>query len=149
MIVPERAPATPEVGGLAVSCARHATGRDGRRAGLAFDAHHRCVDPRDLHRGIEDAVHDLREVDRAAELAEEPVPPRFALRPVERLGEILCQLVHLEPHLVDRSHERRVRLGGLSPPPQLQEGQECRHENCDSDQNHRSGHHSCLSSAST
>ena len=75
---------------------------------MPLDRHHGCVDTGDLHCRVEHAIHDLRQVDRAAELSEEPIPACLALRSVERLGQILRELVHLEPHLVHRANELGV-----------------------------------------
>ena len=88
---------------------RHPARRDGGRAALALDDHHRGVDSHELHRGVEDAVDDLLEVDRPTELAEEPVSARLALGAVERLREVVRHRVHLRAHLVDGTHE----LGAL------------------------------------
>ena len=70
---------------------RHAARHDGGRAVLALDDHHRRVERRDLHRRVEDAIHELLEVDRAAELAEEPVAPALPLGAVERLREVAAR----------------------------------------------------------
>ena len=84
--------------------------RDHRwRAVLALDDHHRRVDAVDLHRGVEDAIHQLLEVDRVADLAEEAVPATLLLRPLERAGKPAGEFVHLAPHLVDGADELFVR----------------------------------------
>ena len=67
----------------------HAARDYGWCAVLALDDHHRRVDAVDLHRGVEDAIHQLLEVDRAAELPEQPVPAALLLGPLERLREVL------------------------------------------------------------
>ncbi len=95
------------LGGLLRS---HSAGRNGGRGAMPFDDHHRGVESGDLHRGVQDAVHQLLEVDRAAELAEEPVAPILPLRSLQRLREVVGELVHLQAHLVDRAHEALVRL---------------------------------------
>ena len=83
----------------------HPTGDDGGGARVALDNHHGRVERRNLHRRVEHAVHELLEVDRDAELTEEPVALAFSLGPVERLGEVACEIVHLVPHLVDSANE--------------------------------------------
>ena len=72
--------------------------------------------PGDLQRGVEDAVHELLEVDRASELAEQAVSPALQLRTLECAGELSGQLVHLAPHLVDRADELLVRRSACRPP---------------------------------
>ena len=88
---------------------RHAARDDRGCPVLSLDDHHRRLDAGDLQRGVEDAVHELLEVDRASELAEQPVSPALQLRPLECAGELSGQLVHLAPHLVDRADELVVR----------------------------------------
>ena len=87
-MVPGSVPTTPDVGGRADSSARHAARDDGGGAVLALDDHHRRVEARDLHRGVEHAIHELLEVDRASELAEEPVPAALLLGALERAREL-------------------------------------------------------------
>ena len=139
MIVPESAPATPEVG-LGRLLRAHSAGCDRRRSALALDDHHRRVDSRELHRSVENAVHHLLEVDRATELAKEAIPARLALRAVERLREIVRQLVHLVSHLVDGTHELRAFRGRRSIPPSQHEKSEHRRQQDGGDENHRSCH---------
>ena len=82
-MVPGNVPATPDVGGRADSSAVMPRVTTAGAPSCRSTDHHRGVDAGYLHRGVEDAVHELLEVDRAAELAEEPVPAALLLRPLE------------------------------------------------------------------
>ena len=108
MIVPGSVPTTPDVGGRADSSVRHAARDDGRGPVLSLDDHHRRVEARDLHRGVDHAIHQLLEVDRASELAEESVAAALLLGALERVGQLAGELVHLAAHLVDRADELLV-----------------------------------------
>ncbi len=115
-MVPGSVPTTPDVGGRADSSAAHAARDDGGGPVLSLDDHHRRVEARDLHCGVEHAIHELLEVDRASELAEDPVAAALLLGSLERFGQVSGELVHLAPHLVDRADELLIlgSRGGLS-----------------------------------
>ena len=108
---------------------------------MAFDDHHRGVDAGELHGRVEDAVHDLLEIDGAAELAEQPISASLPLGTVERLGEIVRELVHLAPHLVDGTHQLRALRGRRSTASPEREEDHYRRQPGSGDENHRSCRH--------
>jgi hypothetical protein len=93
----------------------HSTTRDRRRTGRFVEDDHRGVETGHLERGVEHAVEQLVELDRAAELAEKAIPTALALGSVECIGEVATEIVHSRPHVVDRDHEPVVpRIAGAS-----------------------------------
>src|SRR5262249_6490054 len=89
----------------------HAACDDRRRAVGPLDDHHCRGETGDLHRRVEDAVHQLLEIDRAPELTEQAIPATLALCAVESVGELDGELVHLDAHLAPRLHESRALVG--------------------------------------
>ena len=115
-MVPGNDPATPDVGGRADSSAvmpRVTTaGAPSWRSTTIIPASM----PGISIAGVQYAIHELLEVDRAPELAEEPVSAALLLGALERAGELAGELVHLAPHLVDCAHELLVRRGRRRSP---------------------------------
>ena len=89
---------------------RHAAGCDCRRPTRFLQRHHRGIEAGYLQRGIEDPVEQLVELDRGAEVTEEPISLRLALCALQGAREIPTQIVHLGPHLLDRVRESVVAV---------------------------------------
>ncbi len=83
-------------------------------AGLV-ERDHRGVEARHLERRVEDAVEELLELDRASEVAQEPVAPALSLRPLQRLRQVAPEVVHPRAHLVDRLNQPVVTRRWRAP----------------------------------
>ena len=71
---------------------------------------HRRVEAGNLECGVEHAVEQLLELDRVAEVAQEPVALALPLCPLEGVREVAAEIVHAAAHVVDGTREPVVAL---------------------------------------
>ncbi len=92
-----------------------AAGRHGRRPAGLLEDDHRGVEAGHLERRVQHTVEELVELDRRAEVAQEPVALALPLGALQGLREVAAEIVHARAHLVDGLDEPVVARRGRRP----------------------------------